>query len=140
MVKIRSLEVIVEKWERVTPARRADYEAGVKDPKKDWESETKAAESRWEEGVRNAIGEKRFGRGVAKAGFAKWQKAAVEKGVRRWPEGIKFGVPLYREGFGPYRDVIEALTLPERFFTGDPRNIERVAKLAAALHEKKIRG
>ncbi len=138
MPAIKSAKEISDKWARVTPARSPDYEAGVKSPKKDWGTETAAAESRYGEGVTAAIAEGRFGKGVVKAGTAKWKRKAVEVGVGRWGPGVRAAAPDYQAGFAPYRDVIEATTLPERFPKGDPRNIDRVAAIAAALHAAKV--
>lgn len=140
MAKIRSIDKISEKWARVTPQRAADYEDGVKNPKEDWETATKKAKDAYAQGVQEAITEDRFAKGVSKAGTIKWQRKAVEVGVRRWPEGVRIAQPDYETGFAPYRDVIEKTELPPRFPKGDPRNIDRVLAIAKALHEKKIRG
>jgi len=43
MVAIRSASEIAEKWARVTPGLTPDYEAGAKNPNKDWETQTLAA-------------------------------------------------------------------------------------------------
>jgi len=138
MAAIKPLEAIAEKYTRVTPGRAADYEAGVRDPAKDWETETRGAEKAWEAGVQGAITRKAFSRGVAAAGTKKWQEKAIEKGVPRWPEGVRLAGDDYRTGFAPYHDVIARTTLPPRYPVGDPRNIERVAKIAKALFDKRV--
>jgi len=140
MPKIRSAADIAKKWGTVTPPRAPDYEFGVKNPKESWEEKTGAAEGAYEEGISAAVADKRFGKGVAKAGQAKWEKKTVEKGVPRWPAGVKIAQPDFEKGFGPYRDVIEGTELPPRYPKGDPRNIERVAAMAAALRAKKVAG
>lgn len=131
---------IAAKWARVTPGRTADYEAGVRSPRRDWKNETTAAEPRYIEGVTKAATEKRFGKGVARVGTAKWQRKAIDIGTTRFGPGVAAAGPDYEEGFGPYRDVIAGTTLPERYTTGDPRNIRRVEVIAKALHDKKVRG
>jgi len=138
MVAIRTIGDIREKWERVTPGRAEDYRKGIEAPLRDWETQTAAAESAYEEGVTAAIGEKRFGKGVKKVGTEKWRRRAEAVGVRRWPEGVRIAAPDYEQGFAPFRDVIERITLPPRFPKGDPRNLERVAAIAKALQEKKV--
>jgi len=139
-IPIASTSDIAAKWARVTPGRSADYEAGVRSPRRDWKSETAAAEARYIEGVTKAATEKRFGKGVAKAGTAKWQAKAISKGTRNFGPGVAEAGPDYEAAFGPFRDVIAGTTLPERYTTGDPRNIRRVEVLAKALHDKKVRG
>ena len=140
MPEIKSSREIAAKWARVTPQRTEDYEQGVQNPKKDWEQETLAAADRQAEGVQKAIQENRFEKGVAKAGTAKWQKGATTKGPQRWSQGVQVGEDDYEAGFAPFRDVINNTTLPPRFPAGDPRNIERTAAMAKALHDRRIQG
>ena len=140
MPAIRSAQEIAEKWARVTPGRSSDYEAGVKSPKKDWETQTVAAEGAWEGGIQNAIANKSYVRGVRRAGTAKWQTKASTLGVSRWGPGVAAAKDDYEKGFAPYRDIIERITLPPRKPKGDPSNIDRVRVIAAALHEAKVKG
>lgn len=138
MPKIRSASEVSAKWARVTPERAEDYKIGVQNPKKDWAEETAKAETNYENGVKAAITKKRFGKGVRKAGTAKWQKNAIEKGTERFGPGVAQAQESYEKGFAPYRDVIEGLTLPPKYPKGDPRNLARVAAVAKALHDKKM--
>jgi len=140
MAAIKPTANIAEKWTRVTPQRTEDYKQGVESPRKDWAEATGAAEESYKSGVTEAAAEGRFGRGVAAAGTAKWKEKAVAKGVPRWGEGVRLAGADFAKGFGPYRDVIESTNLPPRYPKGDPRNIERVAVLAAALRAKKLAG
>ena len=140
MPAIKSASEIARKWADVTPRRDADYKAGVQAPMRDWATEAAAAEDRYEAGIQDAIGRKAFGSGVHAAGTEKWKKGALEKGVNRWGPGVRVAQPNYAAGFGPYRDTIEAVSLPPRRRTGDPSNIDRVAAIASALHAKKVGG
>jgi len=125
------------KWARVTQTRTEDYIAGVKDPGKDWATETGAAEPRYKEGVIKAANEGRYARGVKKAGTDKWQKGAVEKGATRWPEGVRVAEDAQAEGFAPYAAVINAVKPSPRYPRGDSRNLQRVADYANALAKKR---
>jgi len=140
MPAIRSAADIARKWAEVTPLRAGDYEAGVRAPKVDWQTATEEAADAWGEGVEKARAEGRFAAGVRKATTAKWQRKAIEVGVRRWPDGVRVAQPDYQAGFAPYRDVIERTVLPPRYAKGDPRNIERVREMAMALHRAKVGG
>lgn len=137
-VAIKSASEIASKWARVTPMRTEDYSQGVQNPQKDWKAETKGAEARYEAGVQAAIQKKRFGKGVDEAGTSKWQEKTIEKGTQRWGPGVQVAQADMAEGFEPYRAVISALTLPAKYPKGDPRNIQRVAAIATALHAKKV--
>ncbi len=127
-----------KKWARVTPDRQEDYEYGVRNPDKDWATETAAAEPRYEDGIKASIARKAFGKGVKKAGTAKQQEATIAKGIPRWPEGVRQGEDSYRVGFEPYENELRGIKLPPRYPAGDPRNIERVKAVTTGLHKKKL--
>jgi hypothetical protein len=137
MTAIKSISAIAKKWADVTPNRAAEYAAGVKAPRRDWATNTLAAEGRQAQGVQTAISEGRFGKGVRKAGNEKWTRKTLEKGTARWGQGVRLAQNDYETGFRPYRDAIEALSLPERGPKGDPGNINRVAIIAQTLHNVK---
>lgn len=137
MPTVKSASEIASKWGRVTPGRSEDYQSGVTNPTKDWETNTKAAEDRYKDGVTKASARGAFGKGVAKAGTKKWQEKATTIGVNRWAEGVQAGQDAYAEGFAPYADVISRTTLPARYPKGDSRNINRVTVMAKAMRDKK---
>jgi hypothetical protein len=140
MPAIRSTSEIAEKWSRVTPQRRQDYQAGVQNPRRDWSQATIAAESAWAQGVQEAAAGGRFGRGVQQAGTQKWQRKTIDLGVNRWPEGVARSAPDFQAGFDKFRQIISNTQLPPRGPKGSPQNIERVRVMAAALHDAKVRG
>lgn len=137
MPVVKNIAKIAEKWARVTPQRSADYEAGVKDPIRDWATNTVAANAAYKAGVADAIAKDRFAKGVAKVGTEKWKRKATEVGPARFAQGVQVAQPDYEKGFSAFRDVIEKTTLPPRFAKGDPRNIDRVRVMAAALADAK---
>lgn len=137
MPVIRSTSRIAEKWRDVTPQRAPQYETGVREPLRDWQKNTTAANDAYKSGIQASIQKDMFVKGVAKAGTAKWQRNATEVGPRRFSEGVAIRAPEYEKGFAPFREVIEKTTLPPRFAKADPRNIDRVRTMAAALAEAK---
>lgn len=137
-IAIRSTADIAAKFIAVTPGRSPEYARGVQDSTVDWESPTLAAEGSYEEGVTAAIGRKAFGKGVTRSGNQKWRKGSIEKGTVRWPQGVAGALEAYTEGFAPFRDTIAGLTLPPRGPAGSPGNLQRVAAVANALHERKL--
>ncbi len=133
MAAIRSAETIARKWASVTPQRAVDYEAGIRDPRRDWKEATLAAEGAWATGVQEAVVKKRFGKGVTRAGTDAWQKGALEKGLQRWGPGVALAQDKYRVNFEPYQQAIARVNLPPRFARRDPRNLERVKAIVQAL-------
>ena len=140
MPKIKSARDIAAKWARVAPGRQQDFEAGVKDPSAAWAAPAAAARESYEAGVTEAIGRGAYVNGINDAGDGKWRRKTVEIGAQRWGPGVRAAQPDMEAGFAPYRDVIEATELPPRAPRGDPRNIERVSRMAQALAERRRRG
>lgn len=139
MPRVRRRADIHERWQRRAAQASQDYLAGVRDPRADWAQATQAAEQNWQQAVAQAAQERRFGRGVARAGTQKWQRGVELKGERRYSEGVQVAADAYAQGVAPYLETIERTQLPPRAPKGDPRNIQRVAAIASALHEVKRR-
>jgi hypothetical protein len=138
MPKVRSNGA--QRWATRTAAATPDYQAGVGSPRVPWQQATIAAKEVHKAATTQALQEDRFAKGVAKAGDGKWQAAAQGKGAERFGPGAAAGVNDYQQGVAPYLAVIEGTQLPPRGPKGDPRNIERVRVLAAALRAKKVKG
>jgi hypothetical protein len=137
MAKIKDLAKIAKKYVDVASNAGPQYEDGVRNPRVDWEQATMAAEGAYQDGVTKAISQHRFGKGVKKAGTAKQQRGAIEKGVARYGAGITLAKGAFQDGFAPYHQVISNVTLPQRFAKRDPRNLQRVAVIAKALGDAK---
>lgn len=137
MAEIKSMSQIRDKWQRVTPGRTEDYTLGIKNPRRDWAEETAASEDNWKAGIDAAHQKKMFGKGVKKAGTAKWREKALAKGPGRFAEGVYLAGDDYQTGFEPYRKAIEAVDLGPRFPRRDPRNLERVRRVVKALVDEK---
>jgi len=139
MAAIKDAAAIATKWARVTPSRTTDYTEGVQNPRRSWAQATTQAKGAYEEGVTQAIARDAYARGVNAAGDAKWQTNTAKKGSTRWGEGVRLSEQAYAQGFEPSRQIIASTTLPPRGPRGDQRNIDRVAVLARALHEGRVR-
>jgi len=138
MAEIKSLSAIREKWTRVTPGRIADYTLGIKNPRRDWETETLAAADNWKAGVDAAQAKGLFPKGVKEAGSKKWQEKSLKKGPGRFAEGVYLAGDDYEKGFAPYREAIARVDLGPKFPRRDPRNLERVRRVVNALIEEKV--
>jgi len=137
MAEIKSMSAIKEKWTRVTPQRTEDYQKGVASPKRDWANETAAAKGNWKAGIDAAAAKDMFAKGVNLAGTAKWKTKALSLGPGRFAEGVSQAGNDYEKGFAPYQAAIAAVDLGPKFPRRDPRNLDRVKKVVAALVEAK---
>lgn len=138
MPAVKALDRISAKWARVAAVSEEEYRNGIENPRKDWATETAKAEASYKTGVTQAATAGRFGKGVKRVGTSKWRDNSLQKGPSRWSQGISLSTLAYEKGFAPFRDALERLKLPERGPKGDPKNIQRVAAVAKALHDKKL--
>lgn len=128
---------VAAKWSGVTQTRTADYEAGVKAPRKDWAQASAAASGAYNAGVQDAIKRDAFSKGVNNAGNAAYTNGAVNKGVSRFAEGVALGQNTYAQKIAPVLQTIESTQLPPRYAKGDPRNVTRVTAISQALRKLK---
>ncbi len=115
------------------------YGEGIRSPRKPWAQATRDGEDNWAAGVQAAIQSGSFGRGVQAAGDDKWMSRSLEVGQSRFVQGMSGAAEKWETGFAPYRTVLTNLTLTPRGPKGDPRNMERAAQVAAAMHAEKLR-
>jgi hypothetical protein len=137
-MNIKSLDAIASKYAEVTPGRAAFYQAGVLNPKADWETNTKAAAGNYASGVQAGIAKGSFAKGVSAAGTGKWQKKTSTVGVDRWGAGVSAGADDYKTGFSKYHGVLSSLKTSARKETGNPANYQIVAEIGNALHKAKV--
>lgn len=126
-----------KRWKDRAGAAGEAYTEGVKNPRQDWATATKAAEANWKAGLQDAMQRGAFGKGVTRVGSDKQMQRAQTVGRDRFIEGVALSEENYRKGIEPYISTLENLTLPPRFPRGDARNIERVKAVAKALNDRK---
>jgi hypothetical protein len=136
-MKVKSPSQSAAKWSDRAGTATPDYAAGVQNPKEDWKTATVAAAESYKQGVQKAITDGSFTKGVNRAGSEKQINNSLSKGVARFSAGVAIAQNDYENGVAPFLDVIERTSLPPRKAKGDPSNIQRVAKLAEALHAAK---
>lgn len=137
-IVLRSADEIAKKWGEVTPARATYYEAGVREPTKDWANEASAAAPTYKSAVQNPMIDKLYIGGIKKAGTDKWKRKAVSVGVARYGPGVAAAIEDYKAGFAPYADELSRVELPPKKPRGSSENIERVKRIADSLHKKRL--
>jgi len=101
-------------------AHRKDLEAKMKDPKT-WD--------KWEEALKFV-------------GFDGWKKGALEKGVSRYPEGIRAGLDKYSDFAGKFKEhlekgVAEVKKLPKVTIEDSIKRAEKMIRHNAMFRYKK---
>jgi hypothetical protein len=137
-IRVKDAGSLAQKFATRAAAAAPDYTSGVKDAGGDWETNTKASEDNYAAGVTQAIGDKRFGKGVAAAGAAKYVNRAGTLGAQRYPSGVQASQGEWAQKTQPYLQVISSLNLPPRRPKGDPANAARAQAVASALRAAKV--
>jgi len=136
-IKVKDTGAIAAKFKNRASAASQDYAAGVAGAAGDWETNTAAAETNYEQGVQEAMARKAFGRGVRGAG-SKFADNAKTLGTQRYPSGVANAEGAYSRGVGPYLDAIKSITLPPRGPKGSAQNQERANVVAKTLRARKV--
>ena len=137
VLKLRPLDLVVDKWNRRATAAGPDYQAGIQAPRVPWSQGAIAASPAWNQAVTNAASKDLFAKGVAKAGDAKWLNKALSLGARRYPEGVTAAKDDYKNNFASFYDALGKVALPARAPRGDPRNLERVKAIVQTMRQTK---
>jgi len=134
---IRALGSVASKWKRRAGSAGEEYTTGVQSTSKDWAGAAGAAEGAYKQGVTTAANAGRFGKGVARAGTAKWKANASAKGPARFAQGVEMAEGDYQKGFAPFHEAIGRTDLPQRGPRGSESNYGRVSGIGKALHQLK---
>ena len=129
---------VASKWARRAGSASGEYEEGVRNTTKSWAGAAGAAEGNYKAGVTAAAAEGRFGKGVQKAGDAKWKKGATEKGPARFAQGVQVAEQDYSTGVAPFLEIIGRTDLPARGPVGAPGNYQRSQRVGEALHKARV--
>jgi hypothetical protein len=137
-MRIKDTATLAKKFVTRAGAAAGDYKTGVEASGQDWATNTAAAGDNYAAGVTQAIGDKRFERGVQAAGPAKFVQRASTLGAQRFPTGIQAAEGEWSKGSAPYLDALKGMQLPPRRPKGDPGNQARAAAVANALRAIKV--
>lgn len=80
----KTVDQIIEKYQRGISGAGADYAAGVSNPSRPWAQATVQGAERWRQGLQEAMQNRAFEKGVQRAGDAKWQEKAANIGAQRY--------------------------------------------------------
>lgn len=130
-IRLKDIGTLSKKFVQRASSAAGDYKDGVMAAGPDWEARTKASEDTYAQGVTQAINDKRFGKGVAEAGAAKYVRRAQDLGAQRYPSGVGAAQDDWSKGFAPYHQALASMDLPPRAPRGSPQN-QNIANAVAA--------
>ena len=126
MAQVRSVGDSAKKFVARAQAAASDYQAGVQNAGSRWQAGAEASEDAYATGVQEALADKRFGKGVRKAGASKYQTNAVKLGPERFRTGVANAETAYQTGVQPYVAAMQGFTYSQRGARGSAQNARRV--------------
>ncbi|HZD31615.1 MAG TPA: hypothetical protein VE779_08130 [Candidatus Angelobacter sp.] len=138
-MNVKSLATAAKKYGTNASAGSANYASGVQS-NTTWMQNTEAAASTWAAGVSAAASNGTFAKGVSKAGQSTWQAGAVQKGQARFQSAVSTpqAQTNWQNGFQPYAQVLQGITVPPKGVRGSPGNYQIVQTIGTALHTAKV--
>jgi hypothetical protein len=121
------------KWTMNTAKATQDYINGIENPKSPWAKATCEAGDTYKAGVDAAHKEDLFVNGVKKTSQSGYLTKTLLKGPTRFAQGVGDAGDAFAEGYKPYHTHFPSILMPAKFPKGDPRNIDRVAAVSAAM-------
>jgi len=132
---VPSVGIVAAKWARRAASASGEYQQGVSATTRSWAGAAKAAEGNYRTAVTAAAAGGRFGKGVDRAGDAKWKRNAMQKGPDRFASGVAVAEKDYADQVAPYLQAIGSVDLPARGPAGAEGNYARVAAIGKALRQ-----
>jgi len=128
----KSPEQIAAKYQRGVAGAAQDYAEGVQNPSRPWASATAAASGRWRTGIQEAINNNSFQRGVQKAGDAKWQERAINRGAQNYAGAAPVAAQEYAKVAGQIMAAGNAARSASQAMPGDTQE-QRLQRALAAM-------
>lgn len=132
-IQVKDLGTLSTKFATRAAAASGDYKSGVESAGAAWEAGASSGESNYEQGVQAAINRKSFGKGVRRAGQAKYTKNAGTLGPQRYTQGVQNAKDAWAQGFAPVMQLISGMNLPARGPKRSPQNMARANYVAQQL-------
>lgn len=103
-----------------------------------WNDHTVASEANYVAGVQAAASRGAFGKGVTKAGPAKYAKQINAVAGPRFADGIGKAGPTWQAGFAPAAQFVSSVDIGNRGLRGSQANKARSSAMQDAFHAYKV--
>jgi len=138
-IETKSLSDAQANWQSVTPGRSQQYADRAAASVGKWAQKTTAGIPNYQQAVAGASVANRIRANVAGRGSQRYPAKIRAVGASRFSAGVQAAGGDYSQGFAPYLQVIQGVTLPAKGPRGDPRNYDLTRAVGDALHNARIR-
>lgn len=128
MAKGISLEEAARRLESAGTNFADRYEAGTRGKGGAWFSQASSAGKNFEAGIRRAITENKFEKGVREAGAESYEAGVRNKGVTNWPTGMSVAGEKYQRKTEKFSRLWGAALPTPRGARRSPNNLKRMAE------------
>lgn len=137
-VKFRDLASSATKFTQRGANAAADYTKNAAAAGGTWQDNTAASEQNYQTGVQDAISRGAFGKGVQKAGAAKYSSQITAVAGPRFADGIGKAGPAWQRGFGPIASAVAGKDIGPRGPRGSVQNKQRASNMSDAFRAAKL--
>lgn len=138
MVKFRDLNTAAGKLQQNGQNAAAIYAKNAAASAPTWAANTAAAEPNYIAGVQAAAQRGAFGKGVAKAGPARYSNQITAVGQTRFSDGMGKAGPRWQANFTPLANAVANTDIGPRGLRGSTQNKARAAAMSDAWHAAKM--
>ncbi len=138
MVVVKDLAVSAQKFTRNASSAASEYATNAANAATRWQTNSAAAQQTFQQAITAPGVPQRYGRGVQRAGAAKYQGRVQAVGQNRYSEGVGVSQDDWQSGFQPFAQALASLTLSGRRPRGDAQNYRRVEEVGKRLNATRI--
>lgn len=138
MVKFRDLNTASAKLQQNGQNAAAIYAKNAAASAPTWAANTAASEANYVAGVQAAAQRGAFGKGVAKAGPARYAGQVTAVGQNRFSDGMSKAGPRWQANFTPLANAVANTDIGPRGLRGSAANKARASAMSDAWHAAKL--
>lgn len=132
-VKFRDLNQAATKLQTNGANAQKNYVTNASAAGGTWVANTAAAEDNFAAGIQRALAAGNFGKGVTKAGAAKYTGQINAVAGPRFGDGMSKAGPAWAKGFGPIAASVSSVDIGPRGPRGSPQNKQRASAMSDAF-------
>jgi hypothetical protein len=136
-MQVKDLSASGAKFKTRAANAAPDYVKGATAAGGRWKAGVDSSADRWAAGVQDAVARQAFSKGVSKTGADYYTSRVAKLGQQRYAQGVAEGADNWTEGFKPFADALNSVTLSPRGIKGSASNQQRSVEVQIALRNKK---
>lgn len=138
LVKFKDLNASAAKLAQNGQQAATAYKTNASAAAQTWQDNTVASEANYVQGTQDAISRGAFGKGVSRAGAAKYSGQINAVAGPRFSDGMSKAGPAWQKGFGPIASAVAGKDIGPRGPRGSVVNKQRAANMSDAFRAARL--